>query len=313
MDKLSKIYVAGHSGMVGSAIVKCLKDQGYHNIITRNHKDLDLTNQYQTNTFFHSEKPEYVFIAAAKVGGIQANITYPVEFLYDNMMINANIIRAAHEVGVKKVMILGSSCIYPAGVTQPMKEEALLSGKPEATNEGYAIGKIAALELCKMYRKQYGVPYISCMPTNIYGENDNFDLNSSHVIPSMIRKFHEAKVRNQQEVILWGTGTPLREFLYVDDLAAACIFLMNNYDSDEAINVGTGEEVSIKDLAIIIKSVVGFKGDIVFDVAKPDGNPRKLLDSTKIHTMGWKHTISLHEGIKKTYKWFLDKYNLEGY
>ena len=305
MKKENKIYVAGHSGMVGSAIVKCLKNQGYHNIITRTHKDLDLTNQYQTNIFFQSEKPEYVFIAAAKVGGIQANADAQADFLYENLMINANIIHAAHVFGVKKLMALGSSCIYLKFAQQPIVEDALLSGSLEKTNEGYAISKISALELVKFYHQQYNDNFISCMPTNIYGPNDNFDPINSHVIPAMIRKFHEAKVNHESAVVLWGSGNPLREFLYVDDLANACVFLMNIYNEPFPINIGSGEEVSIKNLARIIKDVVGFQGAVYFDLTKPDGTPRKFLNTEKLHRLGWKSQMPLREGIKLAYQYFL--------
>ncbi|WP_270386939.1 GDP-L-fucose synthase family protein [Megamonas funiformis] len=306
MNYRDKVYVAGHTGMVGSAIVRALKKQGFNNTITKTHKELDLTNQALVKAFFSKEKPDYVFIAAAKVGGIQENREHPADLLYINMMINANIIQSAYEFGVKKLLVLGSSCIYPRNARQPMCEDEFLSGKPEPTNEGYAIGKIVALELCKLYKKQYNAPFISCMPTNIYGENDNFDLHASHVIPAMIRKFYEAKINNQKEVVLWGTGSPLREFLYVDDLAEACLFLMDKYEDEEHINIGTGEEVSIRELANIIKDIVGYNGNIIYDTTKPDGNPRKLLDSKKIHELGWKHKISLKEGIEKSYNWFIN-------
>lgn len=308
MDKNDKIYIAGHTGMVGSAIVRALKKQGFNNIITRTHKELDLTNQSLVKDFFSKEKPDYVFIAAAKVGGIMINKEKPAEFLYTNMMINANLIHSAHEFGVKKLIALGSSCIYPRDCKQPMKEEYLLDGKAEPTNEGYAIGKISALEMTKLYKRQYNDPFISCMPTNIYGENDNFDLNASHVIPAMIRKIHEAKINNVDEVVLWGTGSPLREFLYVDDLADACIFLMQNYNDEQHINIGSGEEISIKELAYLIKNIIGYKGNLIFDITKPDGNPRKLLDCSKIHKLGWKYKVSLKEGIEKSYNWFLKIY-----
>lgn len=307
MNKTDKIYVAGHTGMVGSAIVRALRDRGYEWIISRTHGELDLTNQAQTLEFFQAEKPDYVFIGAAKVGGIQANNDYPADFLYVNMMINANIIHAAHEVGVKKLLALGSSCIYPKFAEQPIREEALLDGMLEPTNEGYAVAKISALEMVKFFHKQYGDPFISCMPTNIYGENDNFDLQGSHVIPAMIRKFHEAKVRGDESVTLWGTGTPLREFLYVDDLADACIFLMENYNEPEHINIGSGEEISIRELAALVKETVGFEGRLLFDTEKPDGTPRKLLDTEKLRGLGWEHKISLLDGLTKSYRYFLQK------
>ena len=306
MKILDKIYVAGHTGMVGSAVVRHLKKNGYNNLLIRTHSELDLTNQQATKSFFEQERPDYVFIAAAKVGGIQANNTFPADFLYVNLMINANIIHAAHEVGVKKLLALGSSCIYPKFAEQPIHEDALLDGKPEPTNEGYAIAKISALELVKFFHRQYNDPFISCMPTNIYGENDNFDLQGSHVIPAMIRKFHTAKAEGADSVTLWGTGSPLREFLYVDDLADACVFLMENYDEEGHINIGSGEEVSIKELAEMVKVVVGFEGDLVFDTDKPDGTPRKLLDTNKMQNMGWRYKVTLHEGIDRSYRYFLN-------
>ncbi len=308
MNFNSKIYVAGHNGLVGSAIIRSLRKQGYTNIIFEDHNKLNLINQQETREFFEKKHPEYVFLAAAKVGGIEANRSCPAEFLYKNLMINANVIHAAHEIRVKKLMILGSSCIYPKNIEQPMKETAFLDGVPEPTNEGYAIGKIAALELAHFYCLQYGDPFISCMPTNIYGENDNFDLNASHVIPAMIRKFHDAKINKSEKVTLWGSGNPQREFLYVDDLAEACIFLMKNYKGNRHINIGTGEEVSIKALAALIASVVNYEGKIEYDKSKPDGNLRKLLDSSKIHELGWHHKISLKEGIQKSYEFFLKTY-----
>lgn len=301
-----KIYVAGHTGMVGSAIVRHLKKNGYHNLLLRTHRELDLTDQQATKSFFERERPDYVFIAAAKVGGIQANSSFPADFLYVNLMINANIIQAAHEVGVKKLLALGSSCIYPKFAEQPIREEALLDGKPEPTNEGYAIAKISALELVKFFHRQYNDPFISCMPTNIYGENDNFDLQGSHVIPAMIRKFHTAKVEGADSVTLWGTGSPKREFLYVDDLADACVFLMENYDEAEHINIGSGEEVSMKALAEEISSVVGFEGALDYDTEKPDGAPRRLVDSTRIHELGWKHKVMVREGLERSYRYFLN-------
>ena len=300
------IYVAGHTGMVGSAIVRHLKKNGYQNLLLKTHRELDLTDQQATKSFFQQERPDYVFIAAAKVGGIQANSMFPADFLYVNLMINANIIHAAHEVGVKKLLALGSSCIYPKFAEQPIREEALLDGKPEPTNEGYAIAKISALELVKFFHLQYNDPFISCMPTNIYGENDNFDLQGSHVIPAMIRKFHTAKVEGADSVTLWGTGSPLREFLYVDDLADACVFLMENYDEEGHINIGSGEEVSMKELAEEIASVVGFNGELIYDTEKPDGAPRRLVDSTRIHELGWQHKVELREGLERSYQYFLN-------
>lgn len=306
MEISDKIYVAGHTGMVGSAIVRHLQKLGYNNLLLRTHRELDLTDQQATKNFFEQERPDYVFIAAAKVGGIQANSSFPADFLYVNLMINANIIHAAHEVGVKKLLALGSSCIYPKFAEQPIREEALLDGKPEPTNEGYAIAKISALELVKFFHRQYNDPFISCMPTNIYGENDNFDLQGSHVIPAMIRKFHTAKVEGADSVTLWGTGSPKREFLYVDDLADACVFLMEHYDGAEHINIGSGEEVSMRALAEEISSVVGFEGSLDYDMEKPDGAPRRLVDSTRIHELGWKHKVTLREGIERSYRYFLN-------
>jgi len=304
MDKKAKIYVAGHTGMVGSAIVRRLAGAGYENIVVKTHEELDLTNQAATHMFFEEEKPEYVFIGAAKVGGIQANNDFPADFLYVNMMINANVIHAAHEVGVKKLLALGSSCIYPKYAKQPIHESEFINGMLEPTNEGYAIAKISALEMVKFFHRQYNDPFISCMPTNIYGENDNFDLQGSHVIPAMIRKFHTAKIDGASSVTIWGTGSPLREFLYVDDLADACVFLMENYDGAEHINVGSGEEVSIKELAELVKDIVGFQGKLIFDTDKPDGTPRKLLDTEKLKRMGWKYKVHLKEGLQKTYDYF---------
>ena len=306
MEFSDKIHVAGHTGMVGSAIVRHLRKSGYSNLLLRTHGELDLTDQQATKKFFEQEQPDYVFIAAAKVGGIQANNTFPADFLYVNLMINANIIHAAHEVGVKKLLALGSSCIYPKFADQPLREEAFLDGKPEPTNEGYAIAKISALELVKFFHLQYNDPFISCMPTNIYGENDNFDLQGSHVIPAMIRKFHTAKMEGEDSVTLWGTGSPLREFLYVDDLADACVFLMEHYDGAEHINIGSGEEVSMKQLAEEIASVIGFEGSLNYDTEKPDGAPRRLVDSTRIHELGWKHKVILREGIERSYRYFLN-------
>lgn len=301
-----KIYVAGHMGMVGSAIVRHLKKNGYQNLLLKTHRELDLTDQQATKSFFERERPDYVFIAAAKVGGIQANSTFPADFLYVNLMINANIIHAAHEVGVKKLLALGSSCIYPKFADQPLRESAFLDGKPEPTNEGYAIAKISALELVKFFHRQYDDPFISCMPTNIYGENDNFDLQGSHVIPAMIRKFHTAKMEGADSVTLWGTGSPKREFLYVDDLADACVFLMDHYDEEGHINVGSGEEVSMKELAEGIASVVDFHGDLIYDTEKPDGAPRRLVDSTRIYELGWQHKVTLREGVERSYQYFLN-------
>ena len=305
----AKIYVAGHRGLVGSAIVRNLEAKGYKNIICRTHKELDLTNQEAVRRFFEEEKPEYVFLAAAKVGGIHANNTYPADFIYDNLMIQNNVIKAAHDFEVKKLLFLGSTCIYPKMAPQPIKEEYLLTGSLEETNEAYAVAKIAGLEMCKFFKRQYGDNFISCMPTNLYGPNDNFDLKNSHVLPALIRKFHEAKVNNSEAVEVWGTGTPLREFLYVDDMADACVFLMENYDGEQHVNIGTGEEVSIRELAETVKEVVGFDGELVFNTEMPDGTPRKLTTVDKLHGLGWKHKVSLDKGIRLAYNWFLENYN----
>ena len=309
MNLDAKIYVAGHRGLVGSAIVRNLQAKGYKNIICRTHKELDLTNQEAVRRFFEEEKPEYVFLAAAKVGGIHANNTYPADFIYDNLMIQNNVIKAAHDFEVKKLLFLGSTCIYPKMAPQPIKEEYLLTGSLEETNEAYAVAKIAGLEMCKFFKRQYGDNFISCMPTNLYGPNDNFDLKNSHVLPALIRKFHEAKVNNSEAVEVWGTGTPLREFLYVDDMADACVFLMENYDGEQHVNIGTGEEVSIRELAETVKEVVGFDGELVFNTEMPDGTPRKLTTVDKLHGLGWKHKVSLDKGIRLAYNWFLENYN----
>lgn len=308
MEKNAKIYVAGHRGLVGSAIVRNLETQGYTNIVKKTFDELDLTNQVATADFLAAEKPEYVFLAAAKVGGIHANNTQPAEFIFDNIQVQNNVIHNAYLSGVKKLLFLGSSCIYPRDCPQPIKEEYLLTGPLEKTNEAYAIAKIAGIKMCQAYNKQYGTKFISVMPTNLYGPNDNFDLESSHVLPALLRKFHDAKIENKKEVVMWGTGSPMREFLHVDDLADACVHLMNTYDSSEIVNIGTGEDISIKDLAGIIKEIVGFKGEIMNDTTKPDGTPRKLLDVSKLHSLGWKHSIELTEGIEMTYKWFLENY-----
>lgn len=309
MDPQSKIYVAGSRGLVGSAVVRALQAQGYRNLILPASHDLDLRNQAAVDTFFASEQPEYVFLAAAKVGGIQANNTYRAEFLYDNLMIEANVIHSAYSHGVKKLLFLGSSCIYPKLCPQPMKEEHLLTGFLEPTNEPYAIAKIAGLKLCENYCRQYGVNFISAMPTNLYGINDNFNLANSHVLPALMRKFHEAKLQNQPTVTVWGTGTPLREFLYVDDLADALVFLMNTYNQVEFINVGTGQEVSIQELALTIQTVVGYKGELVFDTSKPDGTPRKLMDVSRLAAAGWQAKTDLKTGIEQTYAWFTQHYD----
>ncbi len=302
MELNSKIFVAGHSGMVGSAVVRRLKELGYNNLILKSRKELDLTNQFQVSQFFHFEKPDYVFLCAAKVGGIKANSDFKADFIYQNLMIQSNIINSSNNSGVKKLLFLGSSCIYPKLSEQPIKEEYLLSGHLEPTNDSYAIAKISGIKMCQSYNQQYGRNYICLMPTNLYGPNDNYDLNNSHVLPAMIRKFHEAKLENKDKVEIWGTGTPMREFLYVDDLADACIFLMNNYNSSEIINVGTGLDITIKDLALTIKEVIDYKGDIYFNTEMPDGTPRKLLDVSKLSNLGWKYKTSLREGIEKTYK-----------
>lgn len=306
MNKDSKIYVAGHRGLVGSAIVRNLEERGYTNIIYRTHKELDLTRQVEVEKFFEEEKPEYVFLAAAKVGGIHANNTRPAEFIYDNLMIESNIIHSSYKYGVKKLLFLGSSCIYPKFANQPIKEEYLLTGELEPTNEAYAIAKITGIELCKFYRRQYGCDFISAMPTNLYGINDNFDLETSHVLPALIRKFHEAKINNQEEVVMWGTGKPLREFMYVDDLADALVHLMLNYSDEIHVNMGTGKDLSIGELAQIVKKVVGYEGKIVNDLSKPDGTPRKLLDVSRLEATGWKYKTELREGIEKVYKWYLE-------
>lgn len=305
MEKTSKIFVAGHRGLVGSAIVRALEAAGYTNIIRKNRAELDLLDQKAVADFFATEKPEYVFDAAAKVGGILANKEHPAEFIYQNLVIQNNIIHNAYWNGVKKLVFLGSSCIYPKLATQPIKEEYLLTGSLEPTNDAYAIAKIAGIMMCQSYNKQYGTNFISLMPTNLYGPKDNFDLTSSHVLPAMIRKFHEAKVNNSPSVPLWGTGSPMREFLHVDDLADAAVYLMNNYDGSEIVNVGTGEDVTIKELAELIRDTVGYTGELDWDTTKPDGTPRKLLDVSRLHSLGWKHKIPLPEGVKDTYNWYL--------
>ena len=305
MEKNAKIYVAGHRGLVGSAIVRNLESKGYTDIIVRTREELNLLDTKQVADFFSQEKPEYVFLAGAKVGGIKANEDYPADFIYQNLQIQNNIIHNAYKNNVKKLLFLGSSCIYPRDCTQPIKEEYLLTGPLEKTNEAYAIAKIAGIKMCQSYNKQYGTRFISVMPTNLYGPNDNFNLTSSHVLPALLRKFHDAKIHNEKEVVMWGTGSPMREFLYVDDLADACVHLMQNYVGDEIVNIGTGEDVAIRELAEIIKKIVGFQGEIVNDTTKPDGTPRKLLDVSKLHNLGWKHKTDLKDGIKSTYQWFL--------
>ena len=304
MDKQDKIYVAGHRGMVGSAVVRRLEKDGFTNIVTRTSRELDLTEQQAVREFFAQEKPAYVVLAAAKVGGIHANNTYRAQFLYENLMIQNNVIHASHEQGVKKLLFLGSSCIYPKMAPQPLKEESLLTGPLEPTNEPYAIAKIAGIKMAESYRRQYGDNYISAMPTNLYGPNDNYDLNNSHVLPALIRKFHTAKVKGEPTVTVWGSGSPRREFLHVDDLADACLFLLKNYNEELFVNVGTGEDLTIRELAELIKDIVGFEGELVWDSSKPDGTPRKLMDVGRLHAMGWKHQIGLREGITAVYAEF---------
>lgn len=306
MEKTDKIYVAGHRGLVGSAIVRNLQAKGYTNIIGRTHKELDLTNQAMVREFFEAEKPDVVVLAAAKVGGINANNTTPADFAYENLQIQCNVIDCCHKYHVKKLLFLGSTCIYPKMAPQPIPEDALLTGPLEETNEAYAIAKISGLEMCKFYKRQYGDNFISCMPTNLYGPHDNYDLQGSHVMPAMIRKFHEAKVSGAPRVELWGTGTPLREFLYVDDMADACVFLLENYDGEQHVNIGTGKEVTIKELAETVKKVVGFEGEIVWNKDMPDGTPRKLTNVDKLHGLGWMHKVELEEGVKLAYQWFKD-------
>jgi len=308
MNKNSKIYIAGHKGLVGSAITRLLQKEGYKNLILKTRQELDLLNQQAVSDFFKKEKPEYVFLAAAKVGGIMANQTYPADFIYENLVIQANIMHTAYLNKVKKLLFLGSSCIYPKLTPQPIKEEYLLSGALETSNKPYAVAKIAGIITCQSYNRQYGTNFISVMPTNLYGPNDNFDLQNSHVLPALIRKFHEAKASGQKEIILWGSGSPKREFLYVDDLAEACLFLMKNYNSSEIINIGTGEDLPIKDLAEKIKEIAGYDGKIVWDKSKLDGTPRKLLDVGRIHKLGWKHKINLETGLKTTYDWHKNNY-----
>lgn len=307
MDKKAKIYIAGHRGMVGSAIKRKLEEEGFTNFVTRVSSELDLRSQQQVADFFEQEKPDYVFLAAAKVGGIVANNTYRAEFLYDNLQIQNNVIHSAYLNGVKKLMFLGSSCIYPKMAPQPLEEDYLLTGPLEETNEPYAIAKIAGIKMCDAYRAQYGCNYISVMPTNLYGFNDNYHPQNSHVLPALIRRFHEAKEERLPSVTIWGTGSPKREFLFADDLAAACYYLMENYNEPGLVNIGTGEDLSIKELAELVKETVGYTGDITFDTSKPDGTPRKLMDVSKLHSKGWKHTIELPEGIKLAYQDFLSK------
>lgn len=307
MEKQSKIFVAGHRGMVGSAIYRKLQKEGYQNIITRTSKGLDLRNQQAVTDFFEQEKPDYVFLAAAKVGGIVANNTYRADFLYENLAIQNNVIHSSYLNGVKKLMFLGSSCIYPKLAPQPLKEEYLLTGLLEPTNEPYAIAKIAGIKMCDAYRDQYGCNFISVMPTNLYGYNDNYHPENSHVLPALIRKFDEAKNNGSKEVVIWGTGSPMREFLFADDLADACYFLMEKYNEPNLINIGTGKDLTIKDLALIIKKTIGFEGELVFDTNKPDGTPRKLMDVSKLHNLGWRHKIELEEGLKLAYQDYLSR------
>jgi GDP-L-fucose synthase len=307
MEKNAHIYIAGHRGMVGSAIQRKLEKEGFTNFITRTSSQLDLRNQQAVADFFAAEKPDYVFLAAAKVGGIIANNTYRAEFLYDNLQIQNNIIHSAYVNGVKKLMFLGSSCIYPKMAPQPLKEEYLLTGLLEPTNEPYAIAKIAGIKMCDAYRAQYGCNFISVMPTNLYGYNDNYHPQNSHVLPALIRRFHEAKLQKAPVVTIWGTGLPLREFLFADDLAEACCYLMETYNEEGLVNIGSGKEIAIKDLALLVKQIIGYEGDIDFDTTKPDGTPRKLMDVTKLHNAGWKHTIELEEGIRLAYHDFLSK------
>jgi len=301
MNKSAKIYVAGHTGMVGSAIVRALETQGFNNLVFKSSKVLDLTNQQAVSEFFEIEKPEYVFLAAAKVGGIEANNLYRAEFLYDNLMIEANVIHQSYVHAVKKLLFLGSSCIYPKYAQQPISETSMLTGALEPTNEPYAIAKITGVKLCENYNRQYGCDFISAMPTNLYGPNDNYDLKTSHVLPALLRKFHEANINKESYVEVWGSGKPLREFLHVDDLANACCFLMTHYSGNEPVNIGTGTDLSIKDLALLIQDITGFKGSVIWNAEKPDGTPRKLLDVTKIHGLGWKHQIDLEAGIQLVY------------
>lgn len=302
MEFNSKIYVAGHRGMVGSALVENLEKKGFTNIITRTSQELDLTNQLAVKTFFETEKPEYVFLAAAKVGGIVANDTYSADFIYENILIQTHVIHESYKNNVKKLLFLGSSCIYPKLAPQPLKEEYLLTGLLEETNESYAIAKIAGIKMCEAYRKQYGCSFISAMPSNLYGFNDNYDLQNSHVIPALLRKFHEAKSSKSSDVIVWGTGTPLREFLHASQMADACVYLMQNYDDGGFVNVGSGSEISISDLANMVKEIVGFQGKIIFDTSKPDGTPRKIMDVSRLSELGWENSIALKQGIEKVYK-----------
>ncbi len=313
MELNSKIYVAGHRGMVGSAIIRNLKQKGFSNIIVRTSAELDLRNSQDVNVFFKSEKPDYVFLAAAKVGGIQANNLYRADFIYENLMIQNNVIHNSYLSGVKKLMFLGSSCIYPKMAPQPLKEESLLTGLLEETNEPYAIAKIAGIKMCESYKRQYGCNFISVMPTNMYGPNDNYNLNNSHVLPALIRKFHDAKENNLPFVEMWGTGTPMREFLHADDLGDACVYLMNNYDGEKFVNIGSGTDLTIKDLALLVQKIVGYTGEIKHDLSKPDGTPRKLMDVSYLHSLGWKHKIELEVGISLVYEDFKKKEGIKAW
>lgn len=306
MEKSAKIYVAGHRGLVGSAIVRNLEQKGYTNIVKRTHKELDLADQAAVTAFFSEERPEYVVLAAAKVGGIHANNTAPADFIYINSQIQCNVIKCAHDFKVRKLLFLGSTCIYPKMAPQPIVEDALLTGPLEETNEAYAIAKISGLLMCRFFKRQYGDDFISCMPTNLYGPEDNYDLNNSHVMPAMIRKFHDAKVNHAPCVELWGTGTPLREFLYVDDMADACVFLLENYSGEQHVNIGTGREITIRELAETVKRTVGYEGEIRWNSNMPDGTPRKLTNVDKLHALGWKHKVELEEGVRLAYDWFVN-------
>jgi GDP-L-fucose synthase len=305
MDKTARIYVAGHRGLVGSAIVRALERHGYQNVLTAPRQTLDLREQSAVRAWFAMQRPDYVFVAAAKVGGIHANNSYPAEFLYDNLIIEANVIDGAHRVGVRKLLFLGSTCIYPKLAPQPLKEEYLLTGPLEPTNEWYAVAKIAGIKLCQAYRRQYGCNFISAMPTNLYGPGDNFDLQNAHVLPALIRKFHEAKLHDDREVTVWGTGAPRREFCHVDDCAEACVRLMEAYDAEEMVNIGVGEDIAIADLAQLVRRVIGYTGNIVYDTSKPDGTPRKLVDAARMMSLGWRPRVSLEDGIRSTYEWYL--------
>ncbi len=307
MDKAARIYVAGHRGLVGSAIVRKLEADGYRNLLFRTSAELDLRDQGAVASFFERERPEFVFLAAARVGGIVANNSYPADFIYDNLMIQANVIHSAYRFGVTKLLFLGSTCIYPKMAPQPIKEEYLLTGPLEPTNEPYAVAKIAGIILCRSYNRQHGTRFISAMPTNLYGPNDNFDLETSHVLPALIRKVHEAKMASASTVTVWGTGSPCREFIHVDDVADASLFLMARHEGNDIVNIGSGEEISIRDLALLVKRVVGYEGELVFDTTKPDGTPRKLSDVSRLHSLGWRHRIGLEEGVASVYAWYLDQ------